>query len=538
MVACVFSSCQKKSTDNIVARINNFEITFDDLVKQFNEKNYTDFSKADDETKRKVLDDMIDQQITLFEAYRLDYDKDPEFTKFIKEKERELAADVLRKQEIEDKVLNNKLLMQYYEWLDKKVKVLRIKFKVDRNEKNKEEKRLKAVDVYNKILDGADIKELAFLFSEHKRAKIDSGKMNMSNCFEMDEKLFNKAYQMKVGEVSQPFYANYAYYIIQVEKIEPQSKGTFEEEKERITKELSSIYEQEFFKQSNKLYNQVRDVFHYRTFADNIDFFCNRCRNIIIKADSMNLFNDKERTLLLTKNDTEEVTIGLFFDTAFEYYWSSLYKKRLVNTLLSDLNMNRMTKTLAMQKGINKLPQVQDDLKKWRVYLLKKITVEKEVDDKIDVSDSMLRPIYEKKRNNLIFEKEVTVREIFCITRDEIDKVHRMALNGYDFKELAIKYSQDKENRRKGIKGPFPKGLNGTLGETAFRMKIGEISEPFQYHGGYSFIKLLAIDPERPKSFQEASDKLEKEYIKDNKDEYQKEWLQRAKKRYNITIYI
>ena len=167
MVACVFSSCQKKSTDNIVARINNFEITFDDLVKQFNEKNYTDFSKADDETKRKVLDDMIDQQITLFEAYRLDYDKDPEFTKFIKEKERELAADVLRKQEIEDKVLNNKLLMQYYEWLDKKVKVLRIKFKVDRNEKNKEEKRLKAVDVYNKILDGADIKELAFLFFAH-----------------------------------------------------------------------------------------------------------------------------------------------------------------------------------------------------------------------------------------------------------------------------------------------------------------------------------------------------------------------------------
>ena len=67
-------------------------------------------------------------------------------------------------------------------------------------------------------------------------------------------------------------------------------------------------------------------------------------------------------------------------------------------------------------------------------------------------------------------------------------------------------------------------------------MRVGEISEPFAYRGGYSFFKLLALTPERIEPLSAVREKINQAYLEDHKERYTATWLQDAKKHYRIQI--
>ncbi|NLP08839.1 hypothetical protein GX408_00440, partial [bacterium] len=69
-------------------------------------------------------------------------------------------------------------------------------------------------------------------------------------------------------------------------------------------------------------------------------------------------------------------------------------------------------------------------------------------------------------------------------------------------------------------------------------MRVGEISAPFRYRGGYSIIQLLALEPERIKSFAEAREQLRADYIQSHHTQAIADWLEQAKKHYKIRISL
>ena len=125
----------------------------------------------------------------------------------------------------------------------------------------------------------------------------------------------------------------------------------------------------------------------------------------------------------------------------------------------------------------------------------------------------------------------------FVKTREDIEAVHRLAVRGQDFEHWESKYQQNRETRNHGIVGPFTKGPNGKLGELAFSMNINEISQPFQYRGGYSIIQLLSIEPQRQKTYAETKEEVKTAYIEENKKKFISEWVNQRKENYDIDIY-
>ena len=159
--------------------------------------------------------------------------------------------------------------------------------------------------------------------------------------------------------------------------------------------------------------------------------------------------------------------------------------------------------------------------------------------DKMDVSEAVLRPIYEQTRQARVVKKQATVREIFRKTKPDLDRVYQMAVNGHDFAALQAKYCQNQENRNQGIVGPFPQGMNGKLGEWAFSgLAIGQISPPFKYRGGYSIIQLLALENERVKSFAESREEIKAEYIQAHFQSQINTWLAQVRKNYRIRVSL
>ena len=99
------------STQELWQKLMIQKLLFKDFSQQFKAIHPNmELAKADSTLKRQVLDKMIEQQLLLMEAYRLNYDEEKEVTQFLDNKERELAAGVLEKQVLDMKPVNNELI--------------------------------------------------------------------------------------------------------------------------------------------------------------------------------------------------------------------------------------------------------------------------------------------------------------------------------------------------------------------------------------------------------------------------------------------
>ena len=74
----------------------------------------------------------------------------------------------------------------------------------------------------------------------------------------------------------------------------------------------------------------------------------------------------------------------------------------------------------------------------------------------------------------------------------KVDSIYNLAINGNDFAELAMKYSQGPSAPQGGDLGYFTKGkMVPAFEEKAFQLKKGEISEPVKTQFGWHIIKLM-----------------------------------------------
>jgi parvulin-like peptidyl-prolyl isomerase len=532
---CSKAKDQKEQT---VASIDDFKITWQDFSEQYERLHGQDsFAKADDAAKRSVLNDMIKEQITLFEAYRLGINKDEKIMAVAKEKERELAAKALRKREVEATIITEQLLQQYYQWSDRELDLLYMKFFAGDTEKGKTIASEKANGILKQLAEGASFKALAARYSEHDAAKTDSGKIGKIDCYNPVESFFEHAYPLLEGGVSKPFYSGNSIWIVKTVKIYPAEKKPFEKVRGEILDQVQDLYADTIAKRNAAFNNDLLSEYHFTLSPAHIDLFCLRAKNIKSTPDTAGLFSPQEKLLVLCTNDIESTTIGAFLSKVISYYEHALDQKRTVIMLLTELNINRLLKYKAMQMQINETPAAKEEYQNWLVYFLKKNVVQRQAIDRIDVSDAVLQPLYERNRQSYLIQKQATVLEIFRTTKKDIDHVYQLATTGHDFAALQKKYCQNKENTRNGIIGPFPAGMNGKMGDLAFSgMSIGEISQPFQYRGGYSIFRLLALEPERIRSFAEAKEEIKSAFIQSHWERCVSDWLEHAKNNYSVKI--
>lgn len=539
LMVCTLSGlnfCRKHAEPSrVVARINDSEITSQDFISQFKLHHpELTLSQAETSVKERVLQDMIDQQIILMEAYRLGYDKDAEVRTFLTDKEQELAAQAYLDKEIKLEPINDALSREYYRWMHKVYDLSFIRIGLGLSDQEKEAAEKRAQEIYRLLQSGADFRQTAAGRSEHSTAANDSGKYSQVTCFDLEKPVIQRLYTMKPGAISEPIEVSDAFFIVKLEKAMEQKLAEYSIVQPEILEELNKRHQTIRAQKTARLEAALKRHYHYSLLPDQVDIFCSRTKKMKSRSDTLNLFTAREKQIPLSRTDFNVITIGEFLPKVVEYYWDSLSQKRVVEMLLNYMNGKRILKHHAMQLQLNESPEVQQKLQILSTQTLKERVLAKEVLDKIPASDADLQPYYEKLKNNFLIPPQATVQEIFCRTKAEIDRVHALSASR-DFAGLQAAYSQDQETRTNGVLGPFAKGRNGRLGELAFSgMRVGEISEPFAYRGGYSFFKLLALTPERTEPLSAVKEKIKQAYLQDHKERYTAEWLQAARKQYRI----
>ncbi len=166
---------------------------------------------------------------------------------------------------------------------------------------------------------------------------------------------------------------------------------------------------------------------------------------------------------------------------------------------------------------------VQQDLKKsiFRNLVINRY-LEKTVYSHISITDGEIREYYNRNLSRFTTSESVRARQVLIrvwawkkpeeteSALSKAMKIHKEASTGVDFKELALKYSEDTYGGTRGgemgliQKGSMPRVIDSNL----FAMSVGEYTKPIKTRLGYHIIQITEKTPSSVRSLDEVKDHI------------------------------
>lgn len=284
VMAVFLTSCS--SSKNIVAKVNNQDITSKEFTDTFNmvknqiksnpqynkdvwNKDYNG-KKLIDAVKENVMDNLIMEKILLKQAQKQNItasskEIDDEYNK------EKLANKDITKEEAKNNLLINKLIdswtkdvkisdediKKYYESNKSQFEVVKASHILVADEKT-------ANEIYNKLMQGADFAQMAKQYSIDTSTKDKGGELGEFPRGTMVQEFDNAVFNLKAGEISKPVKTQFGYHIIKSEGITVKS---LDDVKDYIKQNLEDSKKKEIF---DTKYNELKKDAKIEKFPQNI----------------------------------------------------------------------------------------------------------------------------------------------------------------------------------------------------------------------------------------------------------------------------
>jgi parvulin-like peptidyl-prolyl isomerase len=176
---------------------------------------------------------------------------------------------------------------------------------------------------------------------------------------------------------------------------------------------------------------------------------------------------------------------------------------------------------------------------------------QRDVVEKISVTDEEARAYYDKNRNEFTTPSEVTLREILIDVpvgerginvaqddeaKEEAEAVRKRLLGGEPFARLAAEVSDAPSKANGGLIGPISRDeLAPALQKQIDSMKVGEITEPIRTQRGYQIIRLDTRSETKTRSFDEARDDISQKVGDEKLRGERMKYLERLRSQATIT---
>ena len=212
---CFVSNAQIKN--EVLFKINDDEHKVEEFVNSF-QKN-ADLISSSNESIEQHLDRFINFHLKLKSAYHLGLDTLPSFQKEFGRYYKQIADNYISNGEVTEAMVK-----ETYDRTKTEVRASHILLNLPNTEADTTAVYQKALMLKKRIENGEDFESLAKQFSDDPSVKANGGDLNWFNTFKMVYEFENKAYNLEVGEVSDPVKTDFGYHIIKKTGERP-SKG-------------------------------------------------------------------------------------------------------------------------------------------------------------------------------------------------------------------------------------------------------------------------------------------------------------------------
>jgi peptidyl-prolyl cis-trans isomerase C len=176
--------------------------------------------------------------------------------------------------------------------------------------------------------------------------------------------------------------------------------------------------------------------------------------------------------------------------------------------LLEFLIENQLFADAAEKQKLSAGSNFDERMQYWRRRALRDVYFDKSV--KETISDAETKRYYDQQVGALKPEDEVRARHILVESKDKARELFEKILHGGDFAALAREHSKDPGSKDQGGElGFFSRGqMVPQFEEAAFKLKSGEVGEPFETQFGWHIVK---VDERRQRSaptFEDVRDRV------------------------------
>ena len=526
--------CGAPVDDNVVARIDTVEITVEDLLR-FNMDMPALLRSEEQGVQmwREYLDSMVDMELLLLEAHKQGLDQDSAFLdKWEHERQQKLIREILRREVKEKSSFSPEELRRSFEqskW-NRMLKLARIQVETEED----------ARQVVEELEQGKGFGEVAKLRSTDRETASQGGLLGplygRGNVEEqgMPVEVAEEVFALAVGKISRPFEIGDGYEIFQVvAESPPPASYSLIHAQVQITKAAWARREE--------LMEELATQFEVELDQEGIGFLL--ARGPSADADTLALA-EPDLGVVLCRFAGGQLTLKNFADTyqkvrrfqAVRFDSSGIaefiHRELLPVTLLSKA---------ALEQGIDRDSSVVAWLETKKKTMLIEMLKEREVDQRIDLSDEEVRSYYESHLHRFKKPEQITVQEILCTTREEAEEVLQRILNGEEMERLAERYSiRSEAEKTKGFihMHTYSQAHYGTLYDEAMKAEVGELTGPIQLEEGYTVFKVLEKAGLKADPFETASSRARYWLHKEKEGELIAALLHSLKEKYASKIVL
>lgn len=400
-----------------------------------------------------------------------------------------------------------------------------------------------ADSVYLMLLKGADFNQMVQNYSIDENTKSSNGDIGYRSWDDPNIPIRMKEiiFKLKANEITEPISSMAGYHIIKAIEVVPyEGLKAFPEEKDRL---IANINSQLIAERVENFITQIREKADFRynefLFQQILDRMKKDSLPIIDFRDST-FFTQEELDAYFMSFSIRKFSLQQFIDylksrspqMLRQFHDFTELKDRLENEVL----FQEMMYKEAISLGMDKDPVYQDDLKKRTETIILETMKQKEVNQKILITEEDKNDFYQKNTETIYFIKpEISLRIIMTKDKSKIEQAQSRLKNKEDFSIVAKELSDDRNSADKG-------GFFGSIDkrETRYeyllkelnRMGPNQISGIISYNGNYIIIQKLSETQQGVMPYEKVARNVERELVRLKAEEYENKYMDELGKKY------
>ncbi|MBI4548280.1 MAG: peptidylprolyl isomerase [Ignavibacteriae bacterium] len=390
--------------------------------------------------------------------------------------------------------------------------------------------------VQDSLKRGGDFSKVAMQFSEDPGSSSQGGDLGWFERRRFVQPFDEAAFRLNVGQVSDVVRTPFGYHILRCDSVKPLPPYS------AVREDLKRLYQQTRYNDDYNTYiAKLKKKYYYSFNSETFNSLMTYLDSLKTTSDSGwydTVPSDLRARALMTINQygiTVDSLINVL-ENRPEHRNTALRKNEVKSKLVRIAESYLLqVESLGLEERDQKfgalMKEYQDGIVLYKAEQL-------EVWNKTTVTDSALREYYEQNKSQFTFPERLDIREIYLESDTLAVLVYDSLEQGADFEELAARHNDDPD--LKASKGARNKVSVDTdeVTEYAKAMSIGEISEPFELEGGgWAIVKLLAKEPARQKTYEEAGAEVSNAFQEYEAKRLERLWLEKVKEKHPVKQY-
>lgn len=163
--------------------------------------------------------------------------------------------------------------------------------------------------------------------------------------------------------------------------------------------------------------------------------------------------------------------------------------------------------------------------------------IEKEVLEKIPVTDEQVEEYYRKHISDFRENTRFHARQILVDKKETADRIYVKLMNGGDFAALAKEHSVSPDSERGGDLGFFDaETYPEVFSEICQQLRPGEISEVVATPYGFQIFQLIEKRPPRQRTLEEAGEEIRRRLREGDVEESFAKWLDSLMQKASVSV--